>query len=96
MKYERISWRSKYNSNCYNTNRDVAVGAVLIPRLVSKVTYTSCCTQAGGKWENGYCMANTPTTCEAREAMWKEYNSCVFNNGKNDVNQKYRAADCTN
>ena len=72
-----------------------AVGAVFIPRLLSSAMYRSCCTGAGGIWENNYCRAITPTSCDARESMWKEYDQCVIDNGKHDANQKYRAVSCS-
>lgn len=72
-----------------------ATGAILIPRLANRTIYISCCTEAGGKWENGYCIAITPTTCEKRENVWHEYDSCVIDNGKHNANEKYRAASCS-
>lgn len=70
-------------------------GAVLIPRLTSNVMYTTCCTEAGGIWENGYCLAKTPTTCETREKLFKVYDACVMENGKHNANEKYRAVTCS-
>jgi hypothetical protein len=71
-----------------------AAGAILIPRITSNTIYTSCCNQAEGKWSNGYCTAKTPTTCEARENVWKEYNSCVIENDKHNANEKYKTVEC--
>jgi hypothetical protein len=73
-----------------------AVGIILIPKLLSGTIYRSCCNQAGGIWQNSYCIAKTPTTCEARENIWKEYDSCVIDNGKHNANEKYRAVECSN
>ena len=73
-----------------------AVGVILIPKLLSSAIYRSCCNRAGGKWSSGYCVANTPITCESRESMWKDYDSCLIDSGKNNANEKYRAVSCTN
>ena len=70
------------------------VGSVLIPRLANSSIYTSCCNEAGGIWENGYCRAQTPTTCDNREALFHAYDECVMDSGKNNANEKYRAVSC--
>ena len=72
-----------------------AVGAILIPKLLSITIYRSCCNQSGGIWKENYCVAKTPITCEERESMWLQYDSCVMDNGKKDANQRYRAVGCS-
>ena len=72
-----------------------AAGAILIPRLANNAMYSSCCTQAGGTWNGGYCSANTPITCDSRENVWNEYNSCVKESGKNNANEKYKTVTCS-
>ena len=71
-----------------------AVGTLLISKLADNTVYTSCCNEAGGIWKNGYCAAQTPTSCESREEVWKQYDSCALSNGKNHANEKYRAVEC--
>jgi len=72
-----------------------AAGAIILPKILGNTIYVSCCNQSGGKWSNGYCTANTPTTCAERETMWKQYDACVIENGKHNANEKYRAASCS-
>ena len=71
-----------------------AVGSVLIPRLVGHTVYASCCTQAGGKWSQSKCSANTPITCEEREKVWTEFEDCVKDNGRKDASTKYKSVEC--
>ena len=73
-----------------------ALAAILIPRLASNSIYTTCCTEAGGVWSKGYCVANTPISCEERESVWKEYDKCVIESNKHNANEKYRAVECSN
>ena len=74
----------------------VAVATPLVNSLMKTSTYRSCCTDAGGIWENGYCAASTPTTCANREAVWKSYDKCALDNGQNQANIYYRAVGCSN
>ncbi len=72
----------------------LSLGLVFVPKLSGNTIYISCCNEAGGIWENGYCIAQTPTTCDNREALFREYDECVMDNGKNNANEKYRAVSC--
>ena len=69
-------------------------GIVFIPRLANNILYTSCCTEAGGIWDKGYCKASQPTTCENRENVFLQYDQCVIEHGKHNANEKYRAVQC--
>ena len=50
----------------------VAVGLVLVPRLMSKSKDKACCTNVGGKWSNNTC--NPVSGIEYNE---DDYNTCV-------------------
>jgi len=71
-----------------------SIGSVLIPRLAGNVIYASCCNEAGGLWKNGYCAAQTPTTCGDREELFRKYDECVIESGKHNANAKYKAVSC--
>lgn len=50
----------------------VAVGVILVPRLMGNTANRACCTDAGGRWNGGDCgdyvdTANGPA----------QYNNCV-------------------
>lgn len=47
-------------------------GSILIPRLTNKVNKTTCCVNAGGKWESNTCIP-------IQEGMYDEeqYNECI-------------------
>ncbi len=48
----------------------MAAGAILIPNLLSGTSQRSCCSEAGGTWQNGACTGHNVTA----------YNSCVNSN----------------
>lgn len=51
----------------------VAVGVVLVPRLMGNTAAKACCTDAGGEWVGG----DTPCTNFALPGGEEEYNDCV-------------------
>lgn len=52
----------------------VAVGLVLVPRLMSKSSEKACCTNVGGKWSGNTCVP-----VSGIEYNSDDYNSCVNN-----------------
>ena len=72
----------------------VAIATPLVTSLMKTAGYRSCCTDAGGVW-HGQCQAPTPISCQDRETIWHEYDSCALSNGLNHANEHYGAVGCS-
>ena len=48
-----------------------AAGLLLVPRLMKNLGAKACCTDAGGKWQNGGCVAVTGVSFDQAN-----YNNC--------------------
>ncbi len=68
----------------------VAVATPLINSLMSSAKYRSCCTDSGGVWESGRCMA--PKGSKDQDSIFYAFDDCVFEvSGKRDANEHWFA-----